>query len=96
MLPEHMKPSACGVIVIFNRKWHGRDVIRAIPTGSKIPGDTLEWLMALSRKESLPLLFCEYLLNEDQYVGVRNRGYGPPSFTVAVETEVGPEDTLMY
>ncbi len=91
-----MKPSESGVIVIFDRKWHNRDVIRAIPTGSKIPSETLEWLMALSREEFLPLLFCEYLQKDDRYIGIRNIGYGPPSFVNAVQTEVGPEDILMY
>ena len=95
-LPEQMKPSASGAIVLFDRKWHDRDVIWAIPTGSKIPDDTLEWLMALSREKFLPLLFCEFLFEEGKYLGSKHIGYGPPAFVNAVRTEIGPEDILMY
>ena len=95
-LPEHMNPALCGAIVILDRKWQGRNVIRAIPTGEKIPADTLEWLMAFSREQSLPLLFAEYIFKNDRYTGIRKIGYGPPSFIRAVETAVGPEDIMMY
>ena len=95
-LPEHMKPSECGTIVLFDRKWHNREVIRAVPTGEKIPSDTLEWLMALSREQSLPLLFSEHIFKNGIFVSKRKIGYGPPSFIRAVETEVGPEDVMMF
>ena len=93
--PEHMKPSKCGAIVLF-REWKGRDVISAVPVGKKIPGDTLEWLMAFAREQSLPLLLKEYLFKNDKFVGTKRTGYGPPSFIHAVETEIRPEDVVMY
>lgn len=95
-LPEQMKPSECGAIVLFDRKWHGRKVIRAVPTGKTIPDDTLEWLMALAREQSLPLLYNEHLFENGNYIGKRRLGYGPPSFIHAVETEVEPEDIMMF
>ena len=54
-----MKPSECGAIVMFGRKWYGRPVISAVPVCEKIPADTLESLMTPSRKLNLPLLFSE-------------------------------------
>ena len=95
-MPEHMKPSECGAIVIFDRPWHDRNVIRAVPTGTKIPADTLEWLMALSRERSLPLLFGERILENGVYIGRRDIGYGPASFIRAVKYAVGPEDIIMF
>ena len=95
-LPEHMRPSECGAIVLLNRPWHNREVIRAAPTGEKISADTLEWLKAYSRKHSLPLVFCEYTNRNGQFIGQRKLGYGPPSFIRAVETEVEPEDVITF
>jgi len=94
-MPEHMRPSEAGAIVIFNRLWHGREVIRAVPTGEKIPADTLEWLMALSKKLSLPLLFSEHEFKDGRFIGKKKLGYGPPSFIEAVKTEPGPDDVFM-
>lgn len=83
-----------GAIVLLGRRWHGRKVIRAVPTDKKIPPKTLEWLMAYSRKQSLPLLFSEHIFNEGRFVAKKFLGYGPPSFIHAVQTEVGPEDIM--
>ena len=96
MIPEHMKPESCGAIVLLDRKWHGRNVIRAVPTGEQIPAATLEWLMAFSREQSLPLLFVEYLMRDEKFIGIKKKGYGPPSFIRAVETEVEPEDIIKF
>lgn len=91
-VPDDMRPDKCGAIVALDRKWHGRKVITAFPTGERIPEDTLEWLMAYSRQHSIPLLFCENLLQEGKYTGKKSLGYGPPSFIHAVKTELEPED----
>lgn len=93
-LPEHMNPAECGAIVLLGRKWHGRNVIKAVPTGEKIPVDTLEWLMAFSREQSIPLIFCEHISENGKFVGKRQIGFGPPSFIHAVETEIEPEDIM--
>lgn len=95
-LPAHMKPSECGAIVMFDRKWHDRDVIRAIPTGLKVPAETLDWLMAYSRKTLLPLLFSERLLENNKFARTKDIGYGPPDFIHAVKTELGSEDIMMF
>jgi hypothetical protein len=94
-MPDHMKPSDCGAIVMFGRKWNGREVIHAVPTGEKIPPATLEWLMALSRKLMLPLLFSEHEFEGGRFVRRKHIGYGPPSFVNAVKTEPGIEDVFM-
>jgi len=93
--PQHMKPSECGAIVIFD-EWKRRDVISATPTGQKIPPDTLEWLMSFAREESIPLIFSERLMSEGKYVGIKKIGYGPPSFIHAVETHIWPEDIMTF
>jgi hypothetical protein len=94
-MPEHMKPSECGAIVMFDRLWHGRKVIRAVPTGEKIPAATLEWLMALAREQNLPLLFSEHEFENGRFMRKKKIGYGPPSFINAVKMEPGDEDVFM-
>jgi hypothetical protein len=91
-----MKPSECGAIVLLDRNWHGRKVIRAVPAGEKIPIDTLEWLKGYAREQSSPLLFSERIFKNGKQIGIRKIGYGPPSFVRAVELEVGPEDIMMF
>jgi hypothetical protein len=94
-MPAHMQPSECGAIVMFNKLWNGRKVIRAVPTGEKIPAATLEWLMALARQLNLPLLFSEHGYVNGRFASKRKIGYGPPSFIEAVKTEPGSEDIFM-
>jgi len=94
-MPLHMKPSECGAIVMLDRLWHGRKVIRAVPTGEKIPAETLEWLMALAREKALPLLYSEHTFRNGRFVSKKKLGYGPPSFIKAVKTEPGDEDLFM-
>jgi hypothetical protein len=96
-LPEHMKPSECGAIVLLDRDWMSRKAIRAVPVGKKIPSDTLEWLKAYAREQSLPLLFSEFLFKENgELIGKRKIGYGPPSFIREVETSIEPDDIMMF
>jgi hypothetical protein len=95
-MPEHMKPSECGAIVMLDRRWHDRKIITAVPTGRKIPANTLEWLLEFSREQSTPLIFIEFLVEDGKYMGKRKTGYGPPSFIHAVETEVEPEDIIKF
>jgi len=90
-----MKPSECGTIIRLGGRWHDKNVIRAVPTGAKIPVDTLDWLMALSRKLGLPLLYSEHIYKDGKLVGKKKLGYGPPDFIHAVKYEPGPEDILM-
>jgi hypothetical protein len=87
-----MRPDQCGAIVIFERKWKGKKVITAVPTGKSIPESTLEWLMAYSREHSLPLVFSKRMFKHGKYVGSKQLGYGPPSFIRAVKAEIMPED----
>jgi len=93
IIPEHMKPSKCGAIVIFSW-WEGKKVINATPTGEKIPSGTLKWLMAFAREHSLPLVFNEYLFRDGKYAGLKRKGYGPPSFIREVDTRIKPEDIM--
>jgi len=95
LFPEHMKPSECGAIVRFS-DWNGFTVIRATPVGKKIPAETLEWLMALASKESIPLIFGELLFQDGKYFGVKRTGYGPPSFIQTVEAGLNPEDIIKF
>jgi hypothetical protein len=93
-LPEHMRPSESGSIVLLDRNWEGRKVIRAIPVGEKIPTATLDWLMAFAREKSLPLIFYEYIMKDGKFSDKRVVGYGPPSFVREVEAKVGLQDIL--
>ena len=94
-MPDHMRPFESGAIVMFDRFWNGRKVIRAVPTGEKIPADTLEWLMALSRELLLPLLFSEHRFKDGRFMSKKMLGYGPKSFIEAVKTEPGTDDVFM-
>jgi hypothetical protein len=94
-IPEFMKPSECGAIIMFPRI-HGREAISAVPTGQEIPEATLEWLKAYARERSKPLVFCKWIVKNGQFVGMEKLGYGPPSFVQMVKMQVGPEDIINF
>ena len=91
-----MRPSESGVIIMLDRPWHKRQVIRAVPTSETIPADTIEWLKAYSRQRLIPLLFLEHLFKDGKYIGRKYLGFGPQSFIRAVEVEVEPEDVMTF
>lgn len=93
-MPEHMKPSECGAIVLLDKIWNGQKIIRAIPVGEKIPDETLEWLMAYSRETHIPLAFSEHVFVNGVLKHKKRLGYGPPSFIEAVKLTPGPEDVF--
>ena len=95
-LPENMRPDQCGAIVMFDRKWNGWNIVKAVPTGASIPEETLEWLKAYAREKKKPLLFQENLVGEDgNFNGLRSVGYGPPAFQEHVKEAIGIEDIMM-
>ena len=61
-LPENLKPSLSGVIVLTDRDWRDWKVLRAIPTGESIPPNSLEQLRLIAQKLGKPLLFYERIL----------------------------------
>ncbi len=91
-----MRPNECGAIVLWGKKWNEWNVIRAVPTGERIPEDTLEWLKAYARENNIPLLFIENMFKDGKYYGLSQTGYGPPAFTHAVKNEIHPEDILKF
>ena len=93
-LPERLKPGECGAIIILDRSWNGRKVTYAFPAGTKIPPETLEWLIADAQKTSVPLIFTENLAENGSITGQKVRGYGPPWFIKAVKMEIKPEDII--
>ena len=94
-LPEHMSPVECGVIVLLDRKWKGIPCVFALPTGKTIPQQSLEWLMAYSRENRIPLIFAENVFEDGKFVSKRDRGYGPPAFIQAVKNAISTEDIFM-
>ena len=91
-----MHPDKCGAIIVFDRKWVGASTIYALPTGAKVPGETLKWLMKYSREQSIPLIFYENLIKNRIFFGIKQFGYGPPAFVEAVRNSLKPEDIFMY
>ena len=89
-----MRPNECGAIVLLDRKWNGKKVIVATPTGRTIPKETLDWLMAHARENSIPLLLRENLMRDGRFVGKKKMGYGPPSFVEEVKNGIGPADIM--
>ncbi len=93
-LPESLKPSVAGVIVLTDRKWRGWKVLRAIPTGKSIPEETLEQLRLIAQKLGLPLLFYERIVEDGDFTGVQQMAYGSAAFADAVK-QLGPgEDSF--
>ena len=90
-LPENLKPSLSGVIVLTDRNWRDWKVLRAIPTGESIPPDSLEQLRLIAQKFEKPLLFYERILEDGEFVGVNQLAYGSTSFAKDVERYGGGE-----
>ena len=84
LLPDHMKPSKCGAIVMLNREWEGIKVVYAHPTGEKIPEKTMNWLKQFCIGNSIPLVFYENMSADGRLSGMKRTGFGPPSFARAV------------
>ena len=84
-LPDHMRPNECGAIIVFDRKWARAQVTYAMPTGERIPDETLAWLMAYSRKTKIPLIWSENIVENGRYIHTKRAGYGPPSFILSVQ-----------
>jgi hypothetical protein len=91
-LPEHLRPDRSGVIVILGRKWRGREIIRALPAGERIPREPMEWLKAFARERQMPLLFLENIFEDGRFKARKQTGYGPPDFVQAVRNAIGLQD----
>jgi hypothetical protein len=95
-LPDHLRPDRAGVIVLFDRPWHNWDVIRAIPTGPKVPAASLEWLKTHAQEVRLPLLFQEHGVKDGAFTDLKHTGFGPPAFVEEVKYSIGPEDIVKF
>lgn len=93
-LPDQLRPDLSGVIVKLKWKWRGQNVISAIPTGAKIPKETLDWLMAYAREQRIALIFIENLVKEGRFSGWKKTGYGPPAFVEEVKTSININDIV--
>lgn len=92
LFSEEMRPDRAGSILLLDRKWNFWDVIRAVPTGAKIPDATLSCCMEVASQEKIPLIFGEHQFKEGRFVGWKYKGYGPPAFVQAVKDEVNYDD----
>jgi len=86
-----MRPDQCGAIIVLGQKWKGKEIISATPTGEEIPTETMDWLMAYARANSMPLLFSKYVMQNGKLKATKYLGYGPPWFVQAVKSEILPE-----
>jgi len=93
-LPEEMRPDRSGVIVLLHRTWRSWKVVYAIPAGTSVPADSLEWLRAYSQSVGRPLIFHERLVSEGEFTGVRKLAYGSAAFADAVRYAIEPEDVV--
>jgi len=92
LLPDDMRPDLCGAIILFNRKWNRWNVVKAIPTGEKIPDETMSWLMNYVKETRTPLIFQIHLVKNGRFIGMKMMGAGPPAFIEDVRNAIGPED----
>lgn len=90
-----MNPVNCGAIIVLDRKWHGRSVIYTLPTGPRVPQQTLDWLMNYTRETKIPLKWTEYVFKNGVYAGTKLMGYGPPAFVEAVKNSLTVSDIFM-
>ena len=95
-MPEEMRPDLSGVIVMFKRQWMGREVISAMPTGEKIPEDSLEWLKKHAIETGTPLILLENIFENGEYKGYRQLGFGPSDFRRAVQNQVSLDDIVAF
>ena len=84
-LPDWMRPSDCRAIVTLSYELRGQKVIKAVPTGIKIPERTLDWLKDYAQKHGRPLIFTERIERDGNYVGLRCFGFGPGDFRESVQ-----------
>ena len=93
-LPDEMRPDRSGVIVLLGRTWHNWKVIYAIPAGTSVPPDSLEWLRAYAQSVGKPMIFHERLVSAGEFTGVRRLAYGTATFADAVRYSIGEEDIV--
>lgn len=93
-LPESMRPDRSGVIVLLHRTWRHWKVVYAIPAGTSVPADSLEWLRTYAQSIGRPMIFHERLVSNGEFKGVRKLAYGSVAFADAVKYSIGPEDVI--
>ena len=92
-MPDHMRPDQCGVIVMTGRRYENWRIILATPAGWVIPQDTLEWLMAYAKAQSIPLVYIENLHKNGVYTHFKRSGYGPSDFIRSIQESTEPFDS---
>lgn len=95
-LPDDMRPDLCGAIVMFDRRWKGIKVIATVPTGEKIPQETLNKLRTFAKVNGIPLMFSENPLKDGVFGKTVKTGYGPTEFVAAVRDSVGEDDVVRF
>jgi len=83
-LDTSMRPDRAGVIV-FGIDFEGTRVLRAIPTGEKIPEESLRKVCDAARTANRPLIFSEFVIDNGSYVGQRKGLFASPEFTRKVD-----------
>ena len=83
-VPEHMKPTRCGAVILLNRTWNDQKINYLMPIGERVPPATLEWMITFSRKLAMPMIYFENILKDGKFVGRKKYGYGPAAFVEAV------------
>ena len=93
ILPDHMRPDRCGAIVMTGRQYENWRIILATPTGWMIPQQTLDWLMAYAKAQSIPLVYIENLHENGVYTHFKRSGYGPLDFIRFIQDSTEPFDS---
>ena len=80
--PEDFRPDLSGVILMEDRPWQEWLVLQAMPVGPFVPAESLTFLQALAEKRGRPLIWQEWVMNEEGRVTDSKQGtWGPPAFT---------------
>ena len=89
--PDDMRPDRCGAIILLDRDYYSWKMVRAIPTGERIPEETYNFLLEHAKSKQLPFSFLERELVDGEEVLASDKALGPPAFTQEVKHRMQTE-----
>ena len=90
-LDESLRPDKSGAIARYS-PWKSWKTLTIIPTGQKIPDDTLTQLLEYAKGVGLPLVWCERaedFVNDDT---LSRKAVGPEEFVLQVKWDFSDQD----
>ena len=92
--PEHLRPDQSGAICMVDRDWQDWKVVRAIPTGPSVPGETYDWLLEYAKSKQIPFIFLEREFEDGRFSVSHLKALGPTAFAEDVKKAPNLNDTF--